>query len=125
MALRVKFIDGIESMSGTMDCGNGQRMTITHRKSDKPGEGHARIWRKGDYKRKTEVGESELARRRIFALANKKIAKDMKDPSLVQMYQEDYKIAKGIFNGKKYATLRGFAFAQMYDAMLQHSKVER
>ena len=77
MALKVKFDCGIESMSGTMKHKDGTCITFTHRRGDKPGEGHARIWQKGMYKRSTKVQPEEIARREIFSLRSKRVAELM------------------------------------------------
>ena len=113
--MKVTFIDGIESMSGTMNCGNGRRMTIYHRKGDKPGQGHARMWSKGDHPRTTPVTEKELANRELFARTNEKYSQ--LTPEEKERYAQLYHDTKGGFNGKKYATFHGFVKGLIFDEL--------
>ena len=122
MAMKVKFIDGIESMSGTMNCGYGKRITFTHRKGDKPGEGHARFWTKGDYKRSTPVTGDEILRRKAFAEAGKHTAEALKDESLCKAWAQTYIDTNGVVDGKKYKNLRGFIFGNIYQHLLKQLK---
>ena len=111
--MNVTFIDGIESMSGTMNCGNGRRMTIYHRKGDKPGQGHARMWSKGDHPRTTPVSEKELANRELFVRTNEKYSQLTEQEK--NWFARKFQDCHGVFKGKKYATVHGFTKARLYD----------
>ena len=111
--MKVTFINGIASMSGTMNCGRQGRVVFTHRKNDKPGQGRAYFRTKDSYKRSTKVSERELKNREIFARTNEKFSQ--LTPKEKNWFARKFQDCHGVFNGKKYATLQGFTKARLYD----------
>ena len=117
MAMKVKFMPGIESMSGTMKSSYGQRVTFSHRRGDKPGEGHVRMWKKGDYGRSTPVTPEELQRRDWFAEATRRATEVMKNRYTLEAYHEAWVANRYCYGGKTYATLRGYIVTRMYNKL--------
>jgi hypothetical protein len=64
------------------------------------------------YTRKAKVTEKEQASRSRFALIAERI-KNLSDEERMN-YHEQWRAAKYMFNGKKYATLRGYIMARLY-----------
>ena len=58
---------GIKSISGSTKPRMGKRLVFRHYKSDKPGHGHATIYRDDAFKRRTRITEREEAARRLFS----------------------------------------------------------
>lgn len=65
------------------------------------------------YERKTPPTANERAARELFKLVTTKVAA-MTDEEK-QTYAQQWKKANYKFNGKKYATLRGFIIAKLYN----------
>lgn len=65
--MKVEFMPGIASISGSTKSRSGKRLVFRHLKSDKPGHGHATIFHEDAFKRRTRVTEREEAVRRLFS----------------------------------------------------------
>ena len=66
-----------------------------------------------DYKpRNAKISKNELAARARFATIAEQIKKLSPEERL--RFQEQWAAAKYMFNGKKYATLRGYVMARLY-----------
>ena len=113
MAKRISLIPGLEDITGTISKnvwydqkGKHVRKTVICKSCS--GKRYLRFYDSDANKRRTPVTEGELKRRQIFAWANKKASDIMKYPPERQRYADKFKQDKGLFNGKKYATLRGY-----------------
>ena len=65
--MKVEFMPGIASISGSTKSRSGKRLVFRHYKSDKPGHGHATIYHQDAFERRTPVTEREEATRRLFS----------------------------------------------------------
>ena len=66
--MKVEFMPGIKSISGSTKPRMGKRMVFRHLKSDKPGHGHLTICSSNAYERKTPVTEREKCARKLFSI---------------------------------------------------------
>ena len=110
--MKVTFIPGIDSISGSFKGKNGSRTVFMHRKSDKKGDGRVYFRKNSDYARKDPPTDNERAARLKFAQIAETVHK-MTDEQK-QQYALEMKKAKNRFNGKTYATLRGYIMARLY-----------
>ena len=102
---------GIAAISGSMKSKNGKRIVFTHRASDKPGNG--RMYMRQEYQRTAPVSDKEIAARNLFKQITAKVAAMTEEEK--KTFCEHWKKANYKFKGKKYATLRGFIIAVLYD----------
>ena len=65
--MKVEFMPGIASISGSTKSRSGKRLVFRHYKSDKPGHGHLTICSNDAFERRTRVSEREEATRRLFS----------------------------------------------------------
>ena len=65
--MKVEFMPGIKSISGSTKPRMGKRLVFRHYKSDKPGHGHLTICSNDAFKRRTRITEREEAARRLFS----------------------------------------------------------
>ena len=65
--MKVEYIPGIASMSGSLKMPGGKRLIFRHYASDRPGHGHATVCSANTYKRRTPVTEAEQAAKRLFS----------------------------------------------------------
>lgn len=108
----VEFPDYMKGVSGTLrsitlNDGTKRKVIVTCSKS-----GKQRMYLR-DYKPRTsKVSENERKARARFAT----IAEQIKNLSDEQKkdYQQQWRKNKYMFNGKKYATLRGYIMARLY-----------
>lgn len=108
--MKVEFMPGIESVSGSLKQKNGNRLVFTHRRSDKSGQGRLYLRHASDYQRSTPVSDKELANRQRLArisLMAKNLSEEQK-----KAYLEDWS-RNHFFNGKEYATPRGYIIARL------------
>ena len=107
-----KFPAGIEHVSGTLSKKTIRTAdgTITQRVFACMRNGKQRIYFRKDGPRTTPLSEKEKQARVRFAQA----ARYYKNLSTEQMdqYRELFSKTGGVFNGKKYSTLRGFIIAR-------------
>ena len=95
----------------------GHRVVFTHRKNDKSGYGHAYIRPADAYKRSTPLSDNERRARADFQTIALKTNEILADEKERKALHKEWKEAKGKFNGKKYATLRGYIMARGYDTL--------
>ena len=96
----------------------GNLLFKTYRRPD--GKSETRVYflpKRGNgkygYERKAPLSANERAARDIFKRITTKVA-DMSDDEKLT-YAQEWRKANYKFNGKKYATLRGFIIAKLYD----------
>ena len=111
--MKITLNSGIKSISGK----SGGMMFRTFKKRD--GSTETRMYllprkRNGEYgyTRKSRVSEKEQAARSQFALISEKIKNLSEEKWMI--YRDEYVADKYKFNGKKYATLRGYIVARLY-----------
>lgn len=110
--MRVEFMPGIAAISGAMKGKNGKRIVFTHHKSDKLGQGRMYLRDANAYQRSTPPSEKEQAARIRFQEISAQVnAMSVEEK---QRYAQEMHDAKLLFNGKKYATLRGYIMARLY-----------
>jgi hypothetical protein len=66
--MKVEFMPGIKSISGSTKPGMGKRMVFRHLKSDKPGQGHLTICSSNAYERTKPASEAEQNAKRLFSI---------------------------------------------------------
>lgn len=110
--MKVTFMPGIDSISGSFKGKNGSKTVFMHRKSDKKGEGRMYFRHNSDYARKNPLTDNERAARLKFAQITETIQK-MTDEQK-QQYADEMKKARNKFNGKTYSSLRGYIMARLY-----------
>ena len=116
--MKVEFSSGISHISGSMKSSRfGHRVIFTHRKNDKSGFGHAYIRPADAYKRSTPLSDNERRARADFQTIALKTNGILADEKERMAFHEEWKKAKGKFNGKKYATLRGYIMAVLFDEL--------
>ena len=108
----VEFPDYMKGVSGTLrsitlNDGTKRKVIVTCSKS-----GKQRMYLR-DYKPRTsKISKNELAARSRFAMISEQI-KNLSDEQKKD-YQQQWRKNKYMFNGKKYATLRGYVMARLY-----------
>ena len=112
--MKVTLMPEIASISGSMKGKNGKRLVFkTYRAASttrtKP---ETRAYLMGPYQRSTKPSEAELASRQRFAEATRAFY-NLSDEEK-KKYHQEWKRYKYLFNGKKYATLRGYIVARIY-----------
>ena len=65
--MKVEFMHGIKSISGSTKTRSGKRMVFRHLKSDKPGHGHLTICSSDTYERTKPASEAEQNAKRLFS----------------------------------------------------------
>lgn len=65
--MKVEFMHGIKSISGSTKSRSGKRMVFRHLKSDKPGHGHLTICSSGAYERTKPTTDAERNAIRLFS----------------------------------------------------------
>ena len=91
--MKVEFMPGIASMSGTLKGQNGYKLVFMHRQSDGKGHGHAYLRTKKDYQRSTPVSDKEIAARSLFA-TRAQLVKQLMTEHKCKTKAEAWKIAK-------------------------------
>ena len=114
--MKVTLAAGIKSISGSVKQRNGSLLVFrTFTKpavGRKPGETETRAYFMPKRERSTPPSEKELAVRQRFAKATlyfQSLSNEQRE-----MYAKAWKRDKYMFNGKKYATLRGYIVAHYY-----------
>ena len=119
--MKCEFIPGIASMSGKSGAimfrkykrPNGETETRAYLLPRNGGEQKHGVFRPSyGYKRTTPLSEKEKQARLRFTEVQNQIAN--MSPEEQQQYALDFKIGKHKFNGKTYATLRGYIAARLY-----------
>ena len=117
--MKVTLAAGIESMSGK----NGNMVFRTYKRPDGKTETRAyALPKKGwnarqkrttyGYTRSTKPSENELAARSRFSQISLRISNLTEEQRT--RYAQEWQISKYKFNGKSYATLRGYIMARLY-----------
>lgn len=66
--MKVEFMHGIKSISGSTKSRTGKRLVFRHYKTDKPGHGHLTICSSEAYERTKPASEAEQKAKRLFSL---------------------------------------------------------
>jgi len=106
--MKVTLAAGIASMSGK----NGNMVFRTYKRPNGKTETRAYILPKKGCRRATKPSGNELAARSRFA----QISQTLNNLTEEQRtrYAQEWQISKYKFNGKSYATLRGYIMARLY-----------
>ena len=91
--MKVEFMPGIASMSGTVKTKNGDRLVFMHRASDGKGHGRAYLRTQKDYQRSTPVSDKERVARSLFA-TRAQLVKRLLAEHQCKTKAEAWKIAK-------------------------------
>ncbi|MBR4548154.1 MAG: hypothetical protein IKO66_08965 [Paludibacteraceae bacterium] len=91
--MKVEFMPGIASMSGSVKTKNGDRLVFMHRASDGKGHGRAYLRTSKDYQRSTPVSEKEIAARALFQ-NRAQLVKQLMTERRCKTKAEAWKIAK-------------------------------
>ena len=91
--MKVTFIPGIESISGSMKTKHGKRVVFRKMQGDKPGTGHMYIHGANDYKRKSKPSAKEMEGRKLFE-ARSKCVKELMRANRTLTKKEAWEIAK-------------------------------
>ena len=110
--MKVTFLPGIDAISGTMKGPNGERLEFRPRHTDKAGHGHLYIRKKDAYKRKKPLSKKAADAQQNFANVMQKLAQLTTEQR--SFYKEQFIQNKGVFNGKKYKTLRAYTIGRLY-----------
>ena len=104
---------GIESISGSIKQKDDSRIifkTFTKPSVNRKGKTETRIYLAQKHERTTPLSKAEIAARKRFFMVAQRI-KNLTDEER-QRYREDFVRDKYTFNGKRYATLRGWLVAR-------------
>ena len=113
--MKCTLMPGIKSISGSMKQKNGTRIvfkTFSKPSVNRSSETETRVYLMRRQERSTPLSENEIAARNRFSEA----ATYFKNLSEKQRmaYYKPWKSANYCYNGKKYATLRGYVIARFY-----------
>ena len=113
--MKCTLMPGIESISGSMKGKNGKKLTFkTYNRLQADGtyKPETRVYLMRRQERSTPLSENEIAARNRFSEAAtyfKNLSEGQK-----MTYHKLWKNANYCYNGKKYATLRGYVIARFY-----------
>ena len=113
--MRVTLPAGFESISGSMKEKNGTRIvfkTFNKPSANRTTQSETRVYIMRQHERKTPLSKNEIAARNRFAEAAtyfKNLTEEQRTA-----YYKPWKSANYCYNGKKYATLRGYVIARFY-----------
>ena len=91
--MKVEFMPGIASMSGSVKTKNGDRLVFMHRQSDGKGHGRAYLRTSKDYQRSTPVSDKEKVARSLFAI-RAQLVKQLMTERRCKTKAEAWRIAK-------------------------------
>ena len=91
--MKVEFMPGIASMSGTLKGRDGYKLVFMHRASDGKGRGHAYLRSKESYQRSKPVSDKEIAARSLFA-TRAQLVKQLMTERRCKTKAEAWRIAK-------------------------------
>ena len=120
--MKITLAKGIESISGSFKTKNGHHIifkTYKRPSANRPhGQTETRMYSipSSSYQRKTPITEKEKLIRTQFKAASvywNSLLDEQK-----QRFADEYKRSKCMFNGKKYATLRGYVIARFFAGAL-------
>lgn len=121
--MKCTLIPGIESISGSIKGANGSRLifkTYKRPSANRKSKTETRVYLSHKKTRTKPLSENEIACRVKFAGA-RAYAAGLTDEQR-QQYREDFSNSRFIFNGKKYATLKGYIMARYYAGDLASPK---
>lgn len=113
--MRVTLPAGFESISGSIKQKNGSKLvfkTFKRPSVNRTTQTETRAYIMQKHERKTPLSDNEIAARQRFKEASEFVAKLSKEQK--SAFADQYKIAKGRFNGKHYNTIRGYIVARYY-----------
>ena len=112
--MKCTLMPGIESISGSIKCKRGVKLTFKHYTKNGRNETRAYVMHKQE--RKSKPSEKEIAQRRKFAQAANYFA-SLSEPQLsayfLEFRKDNYQLG-----GKTYATLRGYVMARFFNGDL-------
>ncbi len=106
---------GIESISGSVKGANGSRLifkTYKRPSVNRPSKTETRCYLSHKKKRTKPLSANEIACRVRFTEA-RAYAANLSDEQRMQ-YHDEWKRSDYLFNGKRYATLKGYVIARYY-----------
>ena len=112
--MKCTLMPGIKSLSGSIKQKNGTRIifkTFSKPSVNREGKTETRVYISQKRERTTPVSDAEKKQWGRFAQAAK-ILGELSETERIQ-YAGEWKQNKYIFNGKKYATLRGYMLARI------------
>ena len=113
--MKCTLMPGIESISGSVKGENGSRLifkTYKRPSVNRPNKTETRVYLSQKKKRTKPLSENEIACREWFSAA-RTYAANLSDEQARQYYDE-WKRSDYLFNGKRYATLKGYIMARFY-----------
>ena len=106
---------GIESISGSVKGLNGSRLifkTYKRPSANRPNKTETRVYLSHKQTRTKPLSENEIACQARFSAA-RTYAANLSDEQ-AQRYYDEWKRSDYLFNGKRYATLKGYIMARFY-----------
>ena len=113
--MKCTLMPGIKSISGSMKQKNGTRIvfkTFSKPSVNRSSETETRVYLMRQKERSTPLTANEIAARKRFTEAATYF-RNLSDEQKMAYYRA-WKSANYCFNGKKYATLRGYIIARFY-----------
>lgn len=117
--MKCTLMPGIESISGSVKGKNGTRLifkTYKRPSANRVGKTETRVYLSKKQQRTKPLSENEMACRVRFAAAGAYFA-SLTDKQLKQ-YFEEWMRSDYLFNGKQYATLKGYIMARFYAGVI-------
>lgn len=117
--MKCTLMPGIESISGSVKGKNGTRLifkTYKRPSVNRNGKPETRVYLSKKQQRTKPLSENEMACRVRFAAAGA-YAANLTDEQRKQYYDE-WKRSSYFFNGKEYATLKGYIIARFYAGVI-------
>ena len=106
---------GIESISGSIKGKNGSRLifkTFKRPSVNRPNKTETRCYLSHKRERTKPLSDNEIAARNHFARASYYYTNLTEEQA--RQYYDEWKRSDYLFNGKRYATLRGYVMARFY-----------
>ena len=122
--MKCTLMPGIESISGSFKGKNGSRIifkTYSKPSANRMGKTETRVYLSQKQTRTKPLSENEIACRARFAAA-RAYAADLSDEQSKQ-YHDEWKRSDYLFNGKRYATLKGYIMARFYAGVTITSQI--
>ena len=113
--MRCVLVPGIESLSGSVKGKNGSRLifkTYSRPSVNRKSKTETRCYLSHKQQRTKPLSDKEIACREWFSAA-RTYAANLSDEQ-AQRYYDEWKRSDYLFNGKRYATLKGYIMARFY-----------
>lgn len=113
--MKCTLMSGIESISGSIKGENGSRLifkTFRRPSVNRPNKTETRVYLSQKKKRTKPLSDKEIACQARFTAA-RTFAANLTDEQ-AQRYYDEWKRSEYLFNGKRYATLKGYIMARFY-----------